>query len=124
MLKVEIYDDDIKIWPNSGNFKVLSEEMLKFKVGDKIENTESIAIVKDQVEKTDIKEISFIAKTEFQVTNIKTGSCILIQVKHISRSKAMEPLKINGSVKISSSTIWLNHYEGDYGEKGKRNTIH
>ena len=40
LLNVEINDDDIKIRTNSGNFKVLSEEMLKLKVGDKIENTE------------------------------------------------------------------------------------
>ena len=36
LLKVEINDDDIKIRPNSGNFKVHSEEMLKLKVGDKL----------------------------------------------------------------------------------------
>ena len=36
LLKIERNDQEIKIIPNSGNFQVLAEDIVKLKVGDEI----------------------------------------------------------------------------------------
>ena len=74
ILKVEINKEDIKIKPNSGNFKVISEEIKKFKIGDEIKSKDGIAVVKDKYEQTDINKIPYMSKTEFSVTDIETNS--------------------------------------------------
>ena len=74
VLKVETNDEDIKIRPNSGNFKVLSEEIKKLKVGDEIKYKEGSAVVKDQYEQTDINKVPYMLKTEFLVTDVVNNS--------------------------------------------------
>ena len=98
MLKVERSDDVIKIRPNSGNFKVLSEEMQKIKVGEKITTKEAVAIVTDQVEQTDIKGISHMTKTEFNVTVVTTGISQKA-VMHTYTSQTYFMIQGNGTMK-------------------------
>ena len=74
VLKVETNDKDIKIRPNSGNFKVLSDEIKKLKVGDEIKYKEGSAVVKDQYEQTDINKVPYMLKTEFLVTDVVNNS--------------------------------------------------
>ena len=74
LLKVETNQDEIKIKPNSGNFKCLSEEVNKLKIGDEINTNEAVAIVKDKYEQTDTKKIPYMVKTEFLVTDVVTKS--------------------------------------------------
>ena len=73
VLKVEINNEEIKLKPNSGNFKVLSEEVLKLKVGDVIGSNDALAQVKDQHQQTDLRGIPYMMKTEFIVTDVATG---------------------------------------------------
>ena len=74
LMKVELNEEEIKIKPNSGNFKMLSEEVLKLKVGEKIKNNVGVAEVKDQHEQTDINGTPYMVKTEFLVTDVASGS--------------------------------------------------
>ena len=73
LLKVENNEDDIKIRPNSGTFKVISEEVLKLEVGQEIRGNEAVAIVIDKYQQTDKSNIPFMVKTSFSVTDLKTG---------------------------------------------------
>ena len=73
VMRVEVNEEEIKIKTNSGSFKALSEEIIKLNVGDKIEGTEATATVRDHYEQTDINKIPYMVKTEFFVTNVKTG---------------------------------------------------
>ena len=67
--------DHIKIKPNSGCFKVISDKVKKMKVGDQIEvGNESTATVTDQYYQVDRQQTPFMVKTEFTVHNVKTGS--------------------------------------------------
>ena len=72
-MKVEINNEEIKLKPNSGNYKVLPEEVLKLKVEDKI-GSKDWAEVKDQHQQTDFRGIPYMVKTEFIVTDVATGS--------------------------------------------------
>ena len=74
LMKVESNDETVKIKPNSGNFKVLSQEFVNIKVGDEIKSPEGVAVVKDQHQQTDIRGIPYMVKTEFLVTDVATGS--------------------------------------------------
>ena len=74
VMKVECNTEEIKIKPNSGNFKVLSEEIIKLKVGEEIKTFEGVAVVKDQHQQTDLRGIPYMVKTEFLVTDVATGS--------------------------------------------------
>ena len=71
VLKVKNNEEEIKIRPNSGNIKVIAEEVLKLKVGHEFKNEEAIATVKDVHQQTDSKNIPFMVKTEFSVTDVK-----------------------------------------------------
>ena len=77
LIKVGKNDEEIKIFPNSGNFKVLAEEVIKLKVGDEINTKEALATVKDQYQQyqqTDIKGTPYMIKTEFHVLDVANGS--------------------------------------------------
>ena len=74
ILKVELNEEEIKIRPNSGNFKVISEEIRKLKVGDEIKYKDASAVVKDQYEQTDSNKIPFMIKSEFLVKDVANGS--------------------------------------------------
>ena len=74
LLKVECKDEEIKIKPNSGIFKVISEALTNIKVGEEIKTYEGVAVVKDQHQQTDIRGIPYMVKTEFLVTDVATGS--------------------------------------------------
>ena len=52
---------------------MLSEEVIKLKVGDKIEGTEATATVRDQHKQTDVNKVPYMVKTEFLLTNVATG---------------------------------------------------
>ena len=73
MLKVEINNEEIKIKPNSGVFKVLAEEIVKLKVGDEIRTKTAVGIVKDQHQQTDNKSVPYMIKSEFLVKDLATG---------------------------------------------------
>ena len=74
ILKVELNEEEIKIRPNSGNLKVLSEEIMKLKVGDVIKYDDVTAVVKDQHEQTDVNKIPYMIKSEFLVKDVVNGS--------------------------------------------------
>ena len=73
-LEVEFKINNIKVKPNSGNFKVISDEVLKLNVGDEIKAEGNVAIVTDQHLQVDTKQVPFIAKTEFNVKNEESGT--------------------------------------------------
>ena len=70
---MENNEEEIKIRPNSGNFKVIAEEVLKLKIGHVFNNEKAIATVKDVHQQTDNKNVTSMVKTEFSVTDVKTG---------------------------------------------------
>ena len=85
LVKVEYREDHIKIKPNSGNFKVISDQVKKMKVGDMITfqggatatgaiTTGATARVTDQHYQVDAKQIPFMVKTEFSVDDFKTAT--------------------------------------------------
>ena len=77
LVRVEHKEDHIKIKPNSGWFKVISDKVKKMKVGDKIELGYEVTVtvtVTDQYYQVDRTQTPFIGKTEFNVKNVKTGS--------------------------------------------------
>ena len=73
LLKIENNPEEIKIIPNSGNFKVLAEEVIKLKVGEEIKTKEAVATVTDQYQQTDFKGSPYLVETEFQVEEIASG---------------------------------------------------
>ena len=72
LIRVENKEDHIKIKPNSGNFKVISEEVRKMKVGDEIRfENGPIAKVTDQHYQIDRNKVPFLIKTEFSVKDVE-----------------------------------------------------
>ena len=75
LIMVEFKDDNIKIKPNSGNFKAISDELMKLSIGNEIKNEgTALAIVADQHSQVNKDQIPFLVKTEFSVKNIKKNS--------------------------------------------------
>ena len=71
LLKVECGEEEIKIKPNSGNFKVLSQEVINIRVWGEIKTIEGLAVVKDQHQQTDVRGIPYMVKTEFSVIDVE-----------------------------------------------------
>ena len=69
----EVNSEEVKIITNSGNFKYISEEVLKLQIGGEIKNDIATARVQDIHTQTDKNGIPFMVKTEFQVKDVKTG---------------------------------------------------
>ena len=74
LIRVEYKNDDIKIMTNSGNFKMISEEVMKLDMGDEMKtDREPIASVTDKHWQVDINQIPYMVKTEFRVKNTTTN---------------------------------------------------
>ena len=90
--------EEIKIFPNSGNFKLLAEEVLKLKVGDEIKSKEAIATVKDQYQQTHFKGTPYMVKTELHVMDLANG-CSNKVVMHTYLSRTFFMIQGKGMMK-------------------------
>ena len=72
LIMTEVNSEEIKIITNSGNFKVLSEELKKLQPGEDIKCEVSIAKVTDTHTQTDKNGVPFVIKTEFSVKDVAT----------------------------------------------------
>ena len=75
LIMTEINNEEIKLITNSECFKAISEEVLKFKVGDEIKCEVAVARVTDQHYHNDKNGPTFMVKTEFRVT-VKKMICV------------------------------------------------
>ena len=101
LLKIEKNEDDIKIHPNSGNFKVISEEVLNLQVGQEFKSDEVLAKVTDIHQQSDKNKVVFMVKTEFSVMDVKTGSTEKA-VLHTYKSKTF--FMIQGNAVMADKT--------------------
>ena len=73
LIMTEVNKEEIKVITNSGNFKYISEEVVKLQVGGDIKTDTATARVIDQHAQTDRNGITFMLKTEFRVTDLVTS---------------------------------------------------
>ena len=82
LIMTEVNTEEIKIITNSGNFKVISEEVMKLNNGNEIKGDVATAKVTDQNSQKDKNGVAFMIKTEFSVTDVATGfqqkSCVAL----------------------------------------------
>ena len=66
LIQVGFKTDNVKVKPKSGNFKVISDEMLKLNVGDKIKSKGNVATLTDHNLQVDTNKVPFIEKKLIQ----------------------------------------------------------
>ena len=90
---------------------MLTEELVKLKIGDEVKTKDGIATVKDLYQQTDAKGTPYMVKTEFHVMNLGNG-CSNKVVMHTYLSRTFFMLQEKGMMKdkVFSKDLFLNTY--------------